>query len=616
MPDRKETLFLRKGRKRFFPIITLSASIVMETMRNQKGEKRMKILLCAINAKYIHSNLAVYSLRAYAGKYEEQIEIAEFTINHYVDDIMEEIYRQNPDFLGFSCYIWNIEYVKKLIRELKKLLPDTVIWVGGPEVSYDAASFLKEMFQVKGVMTGEGERSFLALLDYYIEGKGTLQEIDGITYRKEKGEIGANPCADFLTMDELPFMYQNMSEFKNKIVYYESSRGCPFSCSYCLSSIDKKVRFRSLDLVERELQFFLDQKVPQVKFVDRTFNCNHRHAVGIWNYIKEHDNGITNFHFEIAADLLNEEELKILSQMRPGLVQLEIGVQTTNMQTLKEINRKTDLEKIKQITAKIHSFGNIHQHLDLIAGLPYEGYDSLIQSFCEIYKMRPNQLQLGFLKVLKGSKMYHKAEEYGISYRSFPQYEVLFTKWLSHDELLNLKKVEEMVEVYYNSFQFSHTIHALEKEFSNPFEMFLKLGEYYEKKGLNHLNHSRMGRFEILRDFILELKTGKEKWYEEWMIFDLYLRENSKSRPNWAKDCGTWKEFTAWICKKEERQPEYLTGYEGYTYRQIIKMTHLEIFSINVLGEGERKETAVLFDYRKKDPLNGNASVYQIEKIK
>lgn len=573
----------------------------------------MKVLLCAVNAKYIHSNLAVYSLRAYAEKYRDQIEIAEFTINHYVDDILREIYKKKPDFLAFSCYIWNMDMVRELIGEIAKLLPDTVIWVGGPEVSYDAACFLDEMRQVKGVMTGEGERSFRALMDYYVEGEGSLEEISGITFWKDQGQIVTNPSIDFLEMDELPFMYQDMKDFENKIVYYESSRGCPFSCSYCLSSIDKRVRMRSLALVEKELQFFLDRKVPQVKFVDRTFNCNHRHAMGIWNYIKEHDNGITNFHFEIAADLINEEELSVLQGMRPGLVQLEIGVQTTNPDTIKEIDRVMNLEKVKNVVAQIHSFENIHQHLDLIAGLPYEGYDSFVRSFNEVYEMHPNQLQLGFLKVLKGSKMHRNAEKYGIVYRSHPQYEVLFTRWLSHDELLTLKGVEEMVEVYYNSFQFAHTIAALEREFDQPFEMFLKLSEYYERNGLNHINHSRMARFEILRDFILDLETGREKWYENWLIFDLYLRENSKSRPAWAKDPVQWKEEAGQFYKKEQKEPFCLKEYEGYTYRQMMNMTHLEVFDIDVLGDGAERETAVVFDYRERNPLSGDAVIHRIE---
>lgn len=578
----------------------------------RKGEQRMKVLLCAVNAKYIHSNLAVYSLKAYAGRYAEQIEIAEFTINHYTDDIMEEIYKKKPEFLAFSCYIWNVEIVRELIEELSKLLPDTVIWVGGPEVSYDAVSFLKEMPQVRGVMTGEGERSFLALMDYYIAGKGELEEIAGITYRGESGMMLENRSTDFLPMDELPFMYHDMKMFDNKIVYYESSRGCPFSCSYCLSSIDKRVRMRSLSLVQKELQFFLDHTVPQVKFVDRTFNCNHRHAIGIWNYIKDHDNGVTNFHFEIAADLINEEELEILSAMRPGLVQLEIGVQTTNQKTIREIDRVMDLEKVKRVVAKIHSFGNIHQHLDLIAGLPWEGYDSFVHSFNEVYAMRPNQLQLGFLKVLKGSKMYRNAEKYGIVYRSHPQYEVLFTEWLSHDELLALKGVEEMVEVYYNSFQFTHTIRALESQFSQPFEMFYKLAKYYEREGLNQQNHSRMARFEILRSFIQTLDTGREKWYETWLLYDLYLRENSKTRPDWACSMGQWKEFAVQFYKAEEQHPCYLEGYKGYTHKQTAKMTHLEVFPFDVLGEGERRSTAVLFDYQKRNPLTADAAVYRL----
>ena len=573
----------------------------------------MKILLCAINAKYIHSNLAVYSLRAYAERYRDQIEIAEFTINHYADDIMEEIYKKKPDLLAFSCYIWNLEFVKKLIPEIHKLLPDTVIWVGGPEGSYDAVSFLDEMPQANGVMTGEGERSFLALLDYYIAGKGDRKEIAGITYRGENGEIFANSCGGFLPMDEIPFMYHDMKEFENKIVYYESSRGCPFSCSYCLSSIDKRVRLRSLELVEKELQFFLDKKVPQVKFVDRTFNCNHKHAVGIWKYIREHDNGITNFHFEIAADLINEEELEILSGMRPGLVQLEIGVQTTNSDTIKEIDRVTNLEKLRRIVAQIHSFQNIHQHLDLIAGLPYEGYESFVRSFNEVYEMRPNQLQLGFLKVLKGSKMYRNAEKYGIVYRNDPQYEVLFTRWLSHDELLALKGVEEMVEVYYNSCQFTHTIRALEQQFRQPFDLFFELAQYYEKEGLNHQNHSRMARFEILRQFIAQLGTEREKWYDEWMIYDLYLRENSKSRPSWAPDPGQWKEFAGQFYKKEEENPYYLKEYKGYNHRQMAKMTHLEIFSFDVLGDGKKQRTAILFDYKKRNPLTNDSAVFLIK---
>ena len=428
----------------------------------------MKILLVAINAKYIHSNLAVYCLRACAGEHKGQVEIAEYTINHRKEDILADIYRRKPDVLAFSCYIWNREYVTSLIRDFHLLCREVPVWVGGPEVSYDARQFLEEFPQVTGVMAGEGERSFAALVEAYVHGYGqsfcvdeepdangsmdqVLSGIRGIVWRTEKGGICENPPAKLMDLDEIPFVYENMKDFPNKIIYYESSRGCPFSCSYCLSSIDKRVRFRSLGLVLSELQFFLDQKVPQVKFVDRTFNCNHRHAKAIWRYLAEHDNGITNFHFEIAADLLDEEELALLSALRPGLAQLEIGVQSVNPETISEINRVMELSKLRDTVARVRAGKNIHQHLDLIAGLPYEDFDSFVHSFNEVYAMRPQQLQLGFLKVLKGSGMQENAERYGLVYRQEPPYEVLCTRWISYGELLKLKAVEEMVEVYYNS---------------------------------------------------------------------------------------------------------------------------------------------------------------------
>lgn len=572
----------------------------------------MKLLLAAINAKYIHSNLAVYSLRAFASEFEEHIEIAEYTINHYTDDILQDIYKKKPDVIAFSCYIWNLEFVKILIEDLAKVLPDTRIWAGGPEVSFDAVTFLEAYPQVSGVMIGEGEQTFYDLTRYYL-GDGELEEIKGITYRNDRNEIIQNPCNPILDMDTLPFMYGDMKEFANKIVYYESSRGCPFSCSYCLSSIDKKLRFRSLSLVEAELQFFLDHQVPQVKFVDRTFNCNHRHAQGVWNYIREHDNGITNFHFEIAADLLNEEELQLLGTLRPGLVQLEIGVQSTNMDTIKEIDRVMDFEALKQIVARIHKGKNIHQHLDLIAGLPYENYDRFIQSFNEVYALKPDQFQLGFLKVLKGSKMHENALQYGISYKARPQYEVLGTKWLSYEEVLKLKAVEEMVEVYYNSLQFAHTVRYLERAFGSAYEMFEQLADFYDRNGLSGQKHSRMARMEHLRNFAREQDEKNAGIYDELLLLDLYLRENSKSRPSWAPDQGDYKERIYDFYKKEAENPVYLKEYEGYNYKQLSKMTHFEVFHYQVLDQLQEGCWGVLFDYRSRNPLSDDAAVSVID---
>lgn len=570
----------------------------------------MKILLIAINAKYIHSNLAIYCLRACAGEQKEQVELAEYTINHQKEDILADIYKRKPDVAAFSCYIWNRDYVLSLIRDLSLLCPEVPIWVGGPEVSYDAVQFLRDYPQVTGVMAGEGERSFRALAEYYVKKtEDSLGKIRGLTWRGENGDIYENSPAELMNLDEIPFVYEKIEAFGHKIIYYESSRGCPFSCSYCLSSIDKSVRFRSLARVYQELQFFLDAKVPQVKFVDRTFNCNHRHAKAIWGYIAEHDNGITNFHFEIAADLLDEEERKLLASMRPGLVQLEIGVQSVNLLTIHEIDRVMSLSRLKQTVAQIQAGKNVHQHLDLIAGLPYEDYESFVNSFNEVYRMRPQQLQLGFLKVLKGSKMHRKAKDYGIVYRQEPPYEVLCTRWIFYEEIRKLKAVEEMVEVYYNSGQFENTIRHLEQSFPHPFAMYEALAGYYEKEGLNGRSHSRMGRLEILRSFTEEVDKEQRGLYDELLLLDLYLRENSKSRPAWAGDLSLYKADFRDFYIREAENPQSLKNYAGYTSKQIMNMTHGEVFFHDVLKTGADLPCYVVFDYRNRDPLTGNAKL-------
>ena len=541
----------------------------------------MKILLAACNAKYIHSNPAVYDLKAYAAAYKDSVQIKEFTINQPKDEIMKEIYRSGADVVCFSCYIWNISFVRELIRDLKKILPDTVFWAGGPEVSFHAKNFLEDMPQVTGIMKGEGEETFLALAGYYLEGKGRLEEISGIVFRKEN-EIVDNGFREPVDLDRIPFIYENPENFENRIIYYESSRGCPFSCSYCLSSIDRKLRFRSLSLVKKELQFFLDHRVPQVKFVDRTFNCRHEHAMEIWKYILEHDNGVTNFHFEVSADLFREDELELIGKMRPGLIQLEIGVQSANPETLEAVHRKTDLEKLRRNVEKIRSFHSVHQHLDLIAGLPCEDYESFRISFDFVYSMKPDQLQLGFLKVLKGSLMEEKAREYGITCKSMEPYEVLSTRWISYEEILKLKTVESMVEVYYNSGQFQYTLNWLTGFWENAFSFYEDLGRFYERKGYEELSHSRIRRYEILLEFLNEKPEISVAEAAGRMVYDLYLRENLKKRPSFAADQKPY-EKAVWSYRKEHQVP---------------KTAHIEVFS-----DG----TAVLFDYDRRDPLSHNA---------
>jgi len=544
----------------------------------------MKILLAAINAKYIHSNLAVYSLKAVTRSYGDQIEIGEYTINQQFDEILSDIYQRQPDVVAFSCYIWNRRLTGELMTELPKILPDVKLWAGGPEVSYDAKEFLEAYPQVTGIMRGEGEGIFSRLASYYIEETGSLSQIEGVTFRDEEGVIHENPDAVPVDMDTIPFAYENFENFCHKIIYYESSRGCPFRCSYCLSSLDKRVRFRSLSLVKQELQCFLDAKIPQVKFVDRTFNCNPGRTAKLMGWILEHDNGVTNFHFEIAADLITEEELELMSRMRPGLIQLEIGVQSTNPDTIGMIDRTMDLERLAHVVSRVKSFGNIHQHLDLIAGLPGEDLKSFQKSFDDVFAMEPEQLQLGFLKVLKGAKMSRDASGYGIRYHGEPPYEVLSTDWLAYDDILLLKGVEDMVEVYYNSHQFDRTLKELLKRYESPFAFFHELAVYYEDRGYKGVSHSRMARYEILRRF-LEEKGFTEAVYDQCMVYDLYARENLKSRPDFAKDLGPYKE-----------------ELKMYT-RDFGRQVHVEVF------EREEGPVFVLFDYRRRNPLTNEAHV-------
>lgn len=571
----------------------------------------MKILLTAINAKYIHSNLAIYSLRACAGEYKSQIELVEFTINNQKDYILEEIYKRKPDILCFSVYIWNLDYVESVVREFKKICPDTPVWVGGPEVSYEVEDFLTSHPEIDGVMIGEGEETFREICGYYAGNRG-LDDIQGIAYRDNNG-IRVTESRAIMDMSRIPFCYDTMEDFSNRIIYYESSRGCPFSCSYCLSSVDKSLRFRDTELVKKELLFFINQKVPQIKFVDRTFNCNHAHAMEIWRFIKEHDNGVTNFHFEISADLINEEELKLISDMRPGLIQLEIGVQSTNEVTIKEIHRTMKLERLKEVVRAIQSGANVHEHLDLIAGLPYEDYDSFARSFDEIYELKPNQLQLGFLKVLKGSFMYEHAKEYGIIYHDRPPYEVLSTKWISFDDVLRIKKVEEMLEVYYNSGQFEITMKLMDVLYDSAFDFFQRLGDFYEEKGYLAMSHSRIRRCEILLEFMqaeLQAKEGERKqsdivkMLEEALIFDLYYRENCKSRPGWAVDAATFKKMTHRYCARGK-----LSHVEPFHYRFPDKKQR----TIDTLPVREKEPVWVLFHYDDRDPLDNQAGIEYVE---
>ena len=566
----------------------------------------MKILLTAVNAKYIHSNLAVYSLAAYAearfaGDGERpEIEIAEYTINQPVSRIITDIYMKKPDLIMFSCYIWNRREIEEIVTDLGKVMPDVDIWAGGPEVSFDAADVLERVPALKGVICGEGEEIFFELAKAYQDAElcserlcdEQLKETTGIVFRDSSGGIEATIPHMPIDLSRAPFPYDSLKDFENRIIYYESSRGCPFRCSYCLSSVEKSLRFRSRELVEKELGFFLERRVPQVKFIDRTFNCDRERALKIWRFLKDNDNGITNFHFEIAGDIMDE-------------VQLEIGVQSTNMKTLEEINRPMDFEKLGRVVDRIKSSGNIHLHLDLIAGLPFEDYESFRDSFDDVFALRPEQLQLGFLKVLKGSPIAGKCEEYGLKYTEAPPYEVLETKWISFDELIKLKGVEEMTEVYYNSGQFENTVEVLLEHFDSPFGFFAELALWYGRAGMEMLSFSRNQRYENLLKFGMEIiHAGDVQKLRNAMIMDYYLRENVKTRPAFLGEDMVEKRFSKEFYSRESREHRYLSGGRCDTDdpRLLRKLTHIE----------KTGDDYYLFDYTRRDPMNNNARMIKL----
>lgn len=578
----------------------------------------MKVLLTAINAKYIHSNLAVYSLKANCGVYESQVKLMEYSINQYAEEIFQSLYREKADVICFSCYIWNIDIIGQVAGWLSQVAPGVQIWLGGPEVSFDVADRLDSWNFVDGIMYGEGEDTFREMMACW-NGEKNLEDVLGIGHRQPDGKVHVHFPRDFVNMSQLNFVYKRPENLKNKIIYYETSRGCPFQCIYCLSSVEKKVRFRDLELVKRELQQFIDWEIPQVKFVDRTFNCRREHSMEIMRFIKAHDKGKTNFHFEITADLLTEEELDFMAGLRPGLIQLEIGVQSTNPETIKEIRRKVSFERLKEIVQRIHAGKNIHQHLDLIAGLPFEGLERFKQSFNDVYGLKPEQFQLGFLKVLKGSYMREKAADYGLIYQPEPPYEVLSTRWLSYDDILVLKGVEEMVEVYYNSRQFENSLDWLEGYFPSAFAMYETLAGYYEAKGLNGISHSRMTRYEILLDFVKEILNIEEtRVFTQILTYDLYLRENVKSRPAWAASQEPFKAAYVEFFKNEENREKYFSGYEGYTTKQIQRMTHIEHFTEDIRATAADEERGggdvfIWFDYLNRDPLTYKSRTVEVK---
>ncbi len=584
----------------------------------------MKVMLVALNAKYIHTNLAIRYLKKAIDKHVDSLVIGEYTINHSTDYILAEIYKQQPDIICFSCYIWNMEVIHFLCRTLKKVMPEATIVLGGPEVSYGTKEMMEDNDSIDMVVIGEGEiifPSLIKLLDSYDD----YSQLEGIAYRA-RGAVYVNPPSGAMVeMDQLPFPYDDSIAEPDKIIYYESSRGCPFNCQYCLSSAQQGVRFLPIERVKRELKLFLERGVRQVKFVDRTFNANKKYAMEIMGFIMENNRGLTNFHFEVTADLLDEEMLDFLEAAPVGLFQFEIGVQSTNPETLKAIDRKMNFDRLKEVVKRIASYKSIHQHLDLIVGLPHEDYFSFRKSFNDVFSLRPEKLQVGFLKLLKGSGLRTEAQEYGYVYSDYPPYDILESNCLSYGELLRLKGVEEMVELYWNSGVFSTSLEILISNlYSNAFALFEELWRYWEKQGYHHSSHNKNRLYEILFDFYRHKGFELQEIFLELLKFDYLRNTKTSTLPGFFINCN--EEDFKNKCHEFLQQPEnlhrFLPKYLEQPAKQIIKKVHFQQFLYDVMAlEADpmsftgivAKRTTLLFDYDLENKAIDFSKYYLVE---
>lgn len=603
----------------------------------------MKTVIVALNSKYIHSSLAPWYLKNICKDLRGNIKVLEYTINDDMEGILSRIFAEKPGVIAFSCYIWNIVEVLKLSSNLKKVLPSALMILGGPEVSFEPEKIMSKNPFIDYIICGEGEFSFKELLITIettinekekikkFEEVKKIEEIEGLCFKKGGEIIYKGGYCLTENLDLLPSPYSNdmLKKLDNKIVYYESSRGCPFSCSYCLSSTFLGVRYFSLDRVKKDITCLLDAKVKQIKFVDRTFNCNKKRAKEIIKFVIENGKN-TNFHFEAAGDLFDEEMLEILSKAKKGLIQFEIGVQSTNERTLMEVGRKTDIENIFKNVKKLISYGNIHIHLDLIAGLPNEDLKSAMESFNRVYELRPHQLQLGFLKILKGTKIRDNAKKYGYCFREYPPYEVLFNNYISFDEIIELKGIEHILDKYYNSKRFINSLNYLiEKKFDSAFDFFKEFYLYNLKAG--YLDRALPARslYTILYEFIKTiLHESEHSVMQDLLKFDYLSTNSSGNLPEGIKKIIEidYKERRLNFLNNKENQAKYFPEFKGTSPKHLLKYVHFTVFENDItnyvlehdIGKSEKSKIksnkiTILFNYKHKDKVTG---VYEFHKIK
>lgn len=570
----------------------------------------MRVLLTTLNSKFIHSNLALRYLKASLKHLPLTLIMDEFTINDHLERVVGDIYRHKPDIIALSCYIWNIRETLMVVESIKKVIPDSVVVLGGPEVSYDSVSLLEENTEVDVIVKGEGEITFPFLIERLMNNK-PLDDVEGITYRKAGTIIENRDRTPLSDLDALPFPYEEgFQDLDNRIVYYETTRGCPFQCQYCLSSINPGVRYLSLDRVKKDIKTFIDAGIPQVKLVDRTFNCNPKRARDIFRMIMEMG-GNTNFHFEICGDLLDDETLDLLKDAPPGLFQFEIGVQSTRVETLEAIRRKTDFDKLSERVKILKGYRNIHLHLDLIAGLPGENYLSFQRSFNDVYKLKPDRLQLGFLKLLKGSGIRKDAEIWEYKYLSQPPYEVLENRDISYGEILMLKDVEDLVERYYNTHRYTNSLEYLGQLFGGDYyALYEDFARYWRTKGYAGLSHSLIRHYEIFIEYGLSIDGIDGEYFKDLIRLD-YASQGKPSRYPKGIDVVLDEEEKQWVrnfFNNRDNILKYLPHLAQYTPSQISRMAHIEFFDYEVMRDKgadkvNRTPIAILFDYNISNKL-------------
>ncbi|MCC0635931.1 B12-binding domain-containing radical SAM protein [Clostridioides sp. ES-S-0001-02] len=571
----------------------------------------MKILLTTLNSKFIHTNLAIRYLKEFVRNLIE-VDMKEYTINNDLDYILKDIYKNEYDIILFSTYIWNIGDIVKLCDNLKKIRPNTKIALGGPEVSYDSYEAMRKYDFVDYILYGEGELIFRDLV-LHLKGKKEIKSVDGLVYRQGSEIIVNKPMELLQNLDEIPSPYENLNpkEYENRIVYYESSRGCPFNCQYCLSSTIPGLRYFSLDRIKRDLKALIDARVSQIKFIDRTFNANKKVAMEIMDFLMKNDNGYTTYHFEVTAYLIDDKMLEFLADCKEGLFQFEIGVQSTNEKTLDAVGRRDDFKKLSHVVQTVASYRNIHQHLDLIAGLPYEDYESFENSFNDVFNLGIEHLQLGFLKMIKGTGMRKVADEHGFKYKDYAPYEFLYNNYISYEETLKLKDIEDVLERYYNSKNFVLSMRYIIGKFykQSPFKFFETFAKYFDENGYFDLAQGKNQLYKILLDFYNEKINIDNDVFNDILKYDYISLGKTSNIPQFFNklDVDDFKNRCHVFLQDNDNLSTYLPNFVDKPAKHIIKYVHFEPFKFNIVDlknnintEIREEENIVLFEYDDK----------------